>query len=221
MMLTRRVFLHAFTAAGMTRPMLAATSQLPRAIVISCDPPDSLGDYGRGVRLGVQEAERAAVLLGHRFELVHRGPAVASIAMQARPSAIPLVAMHGASDAACTFVTASTEADSIGARAKTGAAQVVDWHTAFRRYGASELNERYEKAFARPMTADAWHGWVAVKAITEAAIRGADVCAELARLRFDGHKGRALSFDPVTRRLRHPMLAVSRVGDLDVVEVLP
>jgi hypothetical protein len=98
---------------------------------------------------------------------------------------------------------------------------VVDWHTAFRRYGASELNERYEKAFARPMTADAWHGWVAVKAITEAAIRGADVCAELARLRFDGHKGRALSFDPVTRRLRHPMLAVSRVGDLDVVEVLP
>jgi hypothetical protein len=216
---SRRVFLHAVIAAGIARPSFAA-AQVPRVIVISCDPPGSLGDYGRGVRLGAQEAERAATLLGHRFELVHNGPAIAAIATHARPSAVPLVAMQGTSDAACTFITASTEADNAAAHAKTGA-QVVDWHRAFRRYGASELNERYEKAFAQPMTADAWHGWVAVKAITEAAIRGADVCAELARLRFDGHKGRALSFDPKTRRLRHPMLAVSRVGDTDVVEVLP
>jgi hypothetical protein len=50
------------------------------------------------------------------------------------------------------------------------------------------------------MTADAWCGWVAVKAIAEAALRArslapADVADALRALRFDGHKGQPLYFD--------------------------
>jgi hypothetical protein len=62
---------------------------------------------------------------------------------------------------------------------------------------------------------------VAVKAIVEAAIRGDDVCAELTRLRFDGHKGRALTFDPSTRRLRHPALMIRQTGKQHSIEVVP
>ena len=55
-----------------------------------------------------------------------------------------------------------------------------------------------------PMTADAWCGWVAVKAIVEAALRAqslapADVADALRVLRFDGHKGQPLYFDEAQR----------------------
>lgn len=56
-------------------------------------------------------------------------------------------------------------------------AVIADWHPEFRRYGAGELNERFERAYGTPMTPPAWHGWIAVKAIGEAALRGEDLCA--------------------------------------------
>jgi hypothetical protein len=215
---SRRTFLYGVTGSLVVRPLQAR--QVPRHIVISCDSVETVGDYERGVRLGAQEAERLATLLGHRFDLRHDGTGIAVVARQSRRSAIPLVAMTGVSEAPCVFVTASMETERAEARARL-AKEVVDWHPGFRRYGASELNERFEKAFGVPMTADAWHGWVAIKAVTEAAIRGDDLCTELARLRFDGHKGRALTFDRETRRLRHPLLAVSRDRNGAVVEALP
>jgi hypothetical protein len=75
-----------------------------------------------------------------------------------------------------------------------------EWDPALERFGAGELNERFRRRAGRPMTADAWCGWVAVKAIAEAALRArslapADVADALRALRFDGHKGQPLYFD--------------------------
>jgi hypothetical protein len=75
-----------------------------------------------------------------------------------------------------------------------------EWDPTLERFGAGELNERFRRHAGRPMTADAWCGWVAVKAIAEAALHArslepADVADALRALRFDGHKGEPLSFD--------------------------
>ena len=61
------------------------------------------------------------------------------------------------------------------------------------------------------MSSRAYAGWVAVKALLESALRArgrGDRSASLARLRFDGHKGRPLFFDPQTRILRQPTYIV-------------
>jgi hypothetical protein len=221
---TRRQFLAVSAALVGSRAAVAA--QPSRAITIASEPFEQLGDYGRGLRLGAAEAERAAMLLGHRFAVVQRGPAIARVAETAPPTSdIPVVAMRGTSRGPCVFVTESSpeavRAAANHAAGGEGTAVVADWHGDFRRFGAGELNERFVRAFDQPMTPPAWHGWVAIKAIVEAAIRGEDLCAELARLRFDGHKGRALTFDPSTRRLRHPALIVRTVGEKQIIEVVP
>jgi hypothetical protein len=80
---------------------------------------------------------------------------------------------------------------------KGDAAWVAEWHASLVKFGASDLNERFTRAFHAPMTPRAWCAWVAVKAVGEAALRGgpgADACRALAALRFDGHKGMPLSF---------------------------
>lgn len=221
---TRRQFLA--VSAALVGSRASVVAQPSRAITIASEPFEQLGDYGRGLRLGATEAERAAMLLGHRFAMVQRGPAIARVAEAAPPTSdIPVVAMRGTSSGACVFVTESSP-DAVRAAADhaatgEGTAVVADWHGEFRRFGAGELNERFARAFGQPMTPAAWHGWVAIKAIVEAAIRGEDLCAELARLRFDGHKGRALTFDPSTRRLRHPALIVRTVGEKQIIEVVP
>ena len=201
------------------------TTAAQREITIISDAPQTLGDYGLGVTLGASEAERAATLLGYRFRLVSSGAATASVSMVApHGSKLPVVAMKGLSPSRCVFVTES-QADRTRASAHAAerdvSATVADWHSSFRRYGASELNDRFVKAFGKPMTPEAWHGWVAVKAIAEAAMRGEEICAELSRLRFDGHKGRALRFDPETRQLRHPSLIILLQKGETIVEVVP
>ena len=75
-----------------------------------------------------------------------------------------------------------------------------EWQPGLERFGAGELNERFRRQARRPMTADAWCGWVAIKAIAEAALHArstapADVADALRVLRFDGHKGEPLYFD--------------------------
>ena len=192
--------------------MSVADARSVRSITVLAPRLESLGTYGLGVRLGATEAERAATLLGHTFLVVDRGAADAQVAPAAPAMAtIATVAMRGESSGNCVFVT-SAERTNVSS---------VDWHSSFARYGASELNERFEKAFAQPMSAEAWHGWIAIKAIVEAALRSDDLCEGLSRLRFDGHKGRALTFDAITRRLQHPALIVSLRDGKEIVEVEP
>jgi hypothetical protein len=84
-----------------------------------------------------------------------------------------------------------------------------EWQPVLERFGAGELNERFRRKAGRSMTADAWCGWVAMKAIAEAALHArstapGDVADALRVLRFDGHKGEPLYFDD-RQRLVQPL----------------
>lgn len=107
-------------------------------------------------------------------------------------------------------------------------AAVVGWHPALVRYGAAQVSERFERAFAAPMTEPAWNGWIAIKIVFEAvqrtgSNRAADVAAHLVseRALFDGHKGVQLSFRPHTRQLRQPLYIVTDDAVLAEVPVQP
>ena len=94
---------------------------------------------------------------------------------------------------------------------RSSAVQILEWHPTLERFGASELNERFRRSTGSAMTAPAWLGWIAVKASVETALRsGASLdCDTLARARFDGHKGRPLTFDRSTRELVQPLYVVT------------
>jgi hypothetical protein len=78
-------------------------------------------------------------------------------------------------------------------------ARIDEWHSSLTRFGAGELNERFEKRTRQPMDGDAWAGWFAAKAGTEAILRlGTPTRAALTGDTgppFDGHKGVPLRFD--------------------------
>jgi hypothetical protein len=162
----------------------------------------------QGLELGVAEAEQTARLLGATVALVKEttpdlaGTIVPAAAnpprLSGRVPTLHLAPLPAGADT-CSFTVAPVD--------DAGAA----WHASLNRYGASELNERFLKRFRRGMDADAYRAWIAVKGLVEAALRrraNEDPCAAVARLRFDGHKGRPLSFDPQTRILRQPTYIV-------------
>ena len=102
------------------------------------------------------------------------------------------------------------------------------WHPALRRFGAAQLNARYRARFDAPMDSPAWAGWMAVKLLWESAsrldaARGDTLAAWLLspRARFDGHKGRALSFDAATHELRQPLYIVraGAAGEPEIEEI--
>ena len=161
----------------------------------------------RGIELGVAETSQTLELLGGSVRLVPdsqaASPPLAGIIVTGASSpkrpGVPRIQLGGepAAGDPCSFSVAPPPTS-------TGA---VLWHPRLNRYGASELNERYVKRYRTGMSGRAYAGWVAVKALVESALRtrgGGDRCAALGRLRFDGHKGRPLTFDPVTRILQQP-----------------
>lgn len=92
----------------------------------------------------------------------------------------------------------------------------VLWHAGLERYGAAQLNERYARRHSAPMDGAAWAGWMAVKALAEAALRaeradGPTVAAWLVRqdVAFDGHKGEPLRFGADDHQLRQPVYAAA------------
>ncbi|MCZ6772772.1 MAG: amino acid ABC transporter substrate-binding protein, partial [Proteobacteria bacterium] len=87
------------------------------------------------------------------------------------------------------------------------------WHWSFERYGAPQLNSRFEKAHGRRMLDQDWGTWVAVRAIVQSVLRVRSTEFEKVtafmrgdRLRIDGFKGPALSFRPWNNQLRQPIL---------------
>lgn len=163
-------------------------------------------DFRRGIGLGVAEMAQTAKLLGRELRVAWEEAPGSSAAIVVSPAAraageVPAIHAAGlpASAGPCDFA--------LGGNADG----TVAWHPTLERYGASELNERFTRTYERPMTSDAWHGWIAVKALVETVLRTADgqaPCATLGTLRFDGHKGRPLRFDPATRLLLHPTYRV-------------
>lgn len=104
-------------------------------------------------------------------------------------------------------------------------ARAALWHPSLTRFGAAQVNDRFVDAFERPMSEDAWAGWLAVKIAFDAALRAPTVDAAAlaahltaARTVFDGHKGLQLSFRPGTHELRQPLYIVA--GD-DVIADVP
>ncbi len=109
------------------------------------------------------------------------------------------------------FHVAPSERMLAGARA-TNEGAVTAWDPSLQAFGADTLNQRFRARFDRPMDADAWAGWFAVKALAEATLRAQQPSTsglidffESDRGTVDGHKGRPLSFRPWDHQLRQPL----------------
>ncbi|SMY06969.1 hypothetical protein [Flavimaricola marinus] len=91
----------------------------------------------------------------------------------------------------------------------------LEWHWSLERYGAPQVNSRFETAvgYDRRMTWQDWSVWIAMRAVltAEAKSRDRDSVAIEAflrsdALRLDGSKGAQLSFRPWDNQLRQPIL---------------
>lgn len=175
---------------------------------------DASAELQRGIEFGISEVSQTARLLGREVRLAQaadaplsvQGIVVAAPRGLEGPVTVPVIHIAPLPPSAgdCEFSVAIAPDD----RSEPG---IVRWHHSLNRFGASELNERFTSRYRRGMSDSAWAGWIAVKALVESALRNrdsAEPCAALGRLRFDGHKGRALRFDPRTRVLSQPLYRV-------------
>jgi hypothetical protein len=186
----------------------------------------------RGAQLGAEEAGRTAELLGARFELRrHPEGVIALVGGLDAPSrkelgdlGVPFLTTRSPEDRSDpdplrphVFHVASSPAERREALARWGGGegQVVDWHSSLTRFGAEQLNGRFESRFGAPMDSLAWASWMAVMIAAEMALRA----TPLERLRFDGHKGERLWFRPEDHGLRQPLYVVA--GDKVVAELAP
>jgi ABC transporter substrate binding protein (PQQ-dependent alcohol dehydrogenase system) len=87
------------------------------------------------------------------------------------------------------------------------------WSPVFDQWGSAQLQVRFERAFARHMTARDYAAWVAVRSIAEAAVRtrSVDPGVVAAYLRapdflLAAFKGQGLGFRPWDGQLRQPIL---------------
>ncbi len=87
------------------------------------------------------------------------------------------------------------------------------WHWTWERYGAPQLNQRFDRRSSRRMAAEDWAGWVAVRSVVEAVSRSAST--DLATIKktltaddfaIDLYKGVPGGFRPWNQQLRQPIL---------------
>jgi len=98
--------------------------------------------------------------------------------------------------------------------------QAQAWAPHFERYGAPQLARRFSRAAQRPMTSIDWAGYIAAKALLQAALEqagnptAAQVLKALQRPDFtlDGFKGVRLGFRAWDRQLRQPLLLTDGVA---------
>jgi hypothetical protein len=126
------------------------------------------------------------------------------------------------------FHVEASDAMYASARKISGAPEILLWHPALTRYGASQLNDRYRAQFREPMNGNAWAAWFAFKVAWETGLRtsaaGAAATAEaLSRdiTQFDGHKGAPLSFRSWDHQLRQPLYAVTTSAGKERVTDVP
>jgi ABC transporter substrate binding protein (PQQ-dependent alcohol dehydrogenase system) len=91
--------------------------------------------------------------------------------------------------------------------------QASAWHRAAERYGAPQVNHRFERDAGRPMSDMDWSAWVAVKAAAEAVARekaytGEEISAALlsGKIEIEMTKGIPGSFRSWDHQLRQPIL---------------
>lgn len=136
-------------------------------------------------------------------------------------------ALRGADCRRMMFHVAPSDAMLRDAATQGGAGAVTAWDPRLERFGADTLNRRFRARFARDMTAEAWAAWMAVKILWESSLRartttgrGLREYLERDTTRFDGHKGRTLSFRAWDHQLRQPLYVV-RDGSVIEVPVAP
>lgn len=101
------------------------------------------------------------------------------------------------------------------------------WGPRFQRYGAPQLDRRFQKAAKRGMTASDWAAYMAAKAVLQAALEQParpDAAAMVkafnrADFTLDGFKGVRLSFRPWDRQLRQPLVMTDGVGVIGLAPV--
>jgi len=92
------------------------------------------------------------------------------------------------------------------------------WAPNFERFGAPQLARRFQRGIGRPMTDHDWAGWIAAKAILQAALdKALTPAAQLKAFvqpgfTLDGFKGVRLSFRAWDRQLRQPLLLTDGQG---------
>ena len=204
-----------------------APAQIRQVVLGLLLDPDTAA--GRGMRLGFEEAQRAGELL-HRVFV--SGPTsdfalIGLVAPKVEPEGLYLaVGPLGDSEPVRPRVYAVGSSlefrrQALGRHQDRKDLKVVDWHHALEKFGADQLNERFQRRFNQPMDEAAWRGWVAVKLAAELALRfpgaGADKIGELS---LDGHKGMPLRFDPKNHHLVQPVYLIDPQGKV-VDEVAP
>jgi hypothetical protein len=179
-----------------------------------------------GVKFGIQDARRAARPLGREVVLhpmreqsgdpdftVTAGAERVTVQPRGRSDCIFDIRVRTERRAAALASWTSGGACSGCPEAprRSSAVRILEWHPTLDRFGASELNQRFQRSTGSAMTAPAWLGWVAVKAAIETTLRSERPldCETLARARVDGHKGRLLTFDRSTRELVQPLYVVN------------
>lgn len=107
--------------------------------------------------------------------------------------------------------------------AGTSGLMAESWTSSLEQWGAVQLQERFRALAGRKMTGRDFAGWVAVRAIGEAATRtGATGAADLLRamlspdFRLDGFKGQPLSFRAWNGQLREPMAVFNESAVVDM-----
>ncbi|MFD0987873.1 ABC transporter substrate-binding protein [Methyloligella solikamskensis] len=87
------------------------------------------------------------------------------------------------------------------------------WHRSYEEYAGTQLQQRFERAAGRNMTERDYAGWLAVRALGEAALRSHETDAPGLRkyllsdaFTVAGFKGKGLSFRPWNNQLRQPLL---------------
>lgn len=195
---SRRDFLKAIAVMPFALNTRLTALDFHVAIVHDESAPDVL----RGARMAFGEVSRAAKLLGSAThatlhfssdDLAHVSGVVGAVKDPARLA-----------DLSIPVINTVTAADGDYIWHVTG----IEWDSKGEKFGAAQLNARYQAAYSRPMTSDAWAGWFAVKVLWEAAVRSQSAeprsiqeYLQSPRATFDGHLGRPLRFDPETHRL--------------------
>jgi hypothetical protein len=159
----------------------------------------------RGAAMALAEMQQTASLVGRE------------IARAEHPDAMVVdIAAHAIVHHGTTFHVAASDDDRRRAIAAwreshpdSAPHDALEWHPGLVRFGAEQLNARFERRFGARMTAGDWLGWAAVKIAADAQLRS----VALGKGRYDGHKGAALYFD-AAGRLVQPLCLVDARGTL-------
>ena len=236
------LFAFASTLAGSQQPSSGAAPGrvITVGVVHSGDSSrsSSTASSSSGVTLGIEEAERTARLFGWRVRT-----------LEAPDSLSPADAVRFVTDRGATAIVGNLTGplqnrtrgvplliDIVRAQRPPSTdcangefhllprSASLAWSPSLQRFGAEQLNERYQKRFDREMDEQAWAGWMAVKIVVDAVLKKetTDACTLerylITDARFDGHKGVPLFFDPQTRELVQPLFEARASGEPATVE---